>query len=151
MHAVASCPLLTHVNALILQSPVRRQQIVAATSGQSEVEETQVDIEKIVDDLKERVRSRHSSVLCCAVEHVAKHFGAGTHLGLRAGAAAAVLLLSWAAAKSGPVVGRSPASSSSVHQKDAYQAPGGPLLRLSCTATGIARARHCDAPSECTA
>ena len=115
MHAVASCPLLTHANALILQSPVRRQQIVAATSGQSEVEETQVDIEKIVDDLKERVRSRHCSLLCCAVEHVTKHCWAGAHLGLRASAAAATLLLSWATAVSGPAVGCLPASSSSVH------------------------------------
>ena len=136
MHAVASCPLLTHANALILQSPVRRQQIVAATSGQSEVEETQVDIEKIVDDLKERVRSRHCSLLCCAVEHVAKHCWAGSHLGLRASAAAATLLLSWATAVSGPAVGCLPASSSSVHQTDAYQAPGGLLLMLTCTAAG---------------
>lgn len=124
MHAFASCRLPTHTNALILQSPVRRQQIVAATSGQSEVEETQVDIEKIVDDLKERVRSRHCSMLCCAVEYVVKHCEAGAHLGLRASAAAAVLLLSWATAVSGPAVGCLPASSSSVHQKDVCQAPG---------------------------
>ena len=42
---------------------MRRQQIVAATSGQDQVEETQVDIEKIVDDLKERVCFEPRSVL----------------------------------------------------------------------------------------
>jgi len=38
------------------QAP-RRLQIVAATTEQKSVDEAQVDIEKVVDDLKERVRS----------------------------------------------------------------------------------------------